>query len=153
VRARHVFEVDRLSIFVQKSLSVSGIIPEAVFHTYDNPNSQVRHQPSLSGDSSRRSRVAVRVVMKRHAHQRFVKTTPKPRATKNSNGELVALLLLLLLFELLFPGFPVGFGWFPWKVVLRVGDSTDVGVEGIDEMEAVAGGRDEESSDDVSCRA
>lgn len=24
---------------------------------------------------------------RQHAHQRFVKTTPKPRATKNSNGE------------------------------------------------------------------
>lgn len=32
-----------------------------------------------------------------HAYQRFVKTTPKPKATKKSRGELEPLLLLLLL--------------------------------------------------------
>lgn len=33
----------------------------------------------------------------RLTHQRLVKTTPKPRATKKSNGELVGLLLLVWL--------------------------------------------------------
>jgi hypothetical protein len=32
-------------------------------------------------------------------HQRLVKTTPNPRATKNSSGELVGPVLLLLLLE------------------------------------------------------
>lgn len=32
-----------------------------------------------------------------HAYQRFVKTTPKPKATKKRSGELEPLLLLLLL--------------------------------------------------------
>lgn len=40
-----------------------------------------------------------------NAHQRFVNTTPKPRATKNNNGEEPPPLLLLLLLLLLPPVF------------------------------------------------
>ena len=45
-------------------------------------------------------------------HQRFVKTTPKPNATKNRSGELVG------------PGLPP-----PWPLGLDVGDEVEVGVD------------------------
>jgi hypothetical protein len=45
----------------------------------------------------------------RRAYHRFVKTTPKPRATKKSSGELVGPPPLLSLLSL--PGGLVGLGW------------------------------------------
>lgn len=59
------------------------VISEAVFHTYYDPvtKSACAHMPT-SGNAQ--------------TYHRFVNTTPKPSATKNSNGELVGPPLLLL---------------------------------------------------------
>jgi len=78
----HSHHVDRLSIFSQCHLSVAAVVSEAVLDTNDNP---VR----LSVFEILRDRQA-------DDYQRLVKTTPKPRATKNSSGELVGPLLFEL---------------------------------------------------------
>ena len=61
--------------------SVSLVIAEAVFDTHNNPNATV-NQPAVE-DSDRV------VEGTNPTHHRFVNTTPKPKATKNSSGELV----------------------------------------------------------------
>lgn len=75
---RHVVHVDGLAIFVESSqLAISGIVPEAVLDTNNDPIKMV-------------TRANVFPASALNAYHKLVKTTPKPNATKNSNGELVA---------------------------------------------------------------
>ena len=61
--------------------SVPLVIAEAIFDTHDNPNETVNQRTVEDSDS-----VAAWI---NPTHHRFVNTTPKPRATKKSRGELV----------------------------------------------------------------
>lgn len=81
MRSRHIFEIDRFAVFTDTHLTVSCIVSKTVFDTNDNPSEAV------SGSNQ----IVLRLI-----YHRFVKTTPKPRATKNSSGELVGPVLELL---------------------------------------------------------
>lgn len=82
--ARHCVEVDWDSICGSPRSSVALVVSEAVLDTDDDPLKQLATEQRLA---------------EQFTNQRLVKTTPKPRATKNSKGELVGPLLLLLLLE------------------------------------------------------
>lgn len=70
------------------------------------------------------------------SYQRLVKTTPKPRATKNNNGELLPLLSGLVLFWLLaFP--PPAEVW--GISVEDITDDADGVIVGVDETDAGIG--------------
>lgn len=73
--ARHGAEIDPIGIFTVHALSVSLVVSEAVLDTDDNPV-----QNNQSKVTWNRSPC--------HAYHRFVKTTPKPNATKKRSGEL-----------------------------------------------------------------
>ena len=77
----HVRHVYRLAVFIMLRPSIPLVIAEAIFDTHDNPNKRV-NQSTVEGSKG--------VVERTNStHHRFVKTTPKPRATKKSRGELV----------------------------------------------------------------
>ena len=83
MRARHVVEGDGFSILASHPhLTVASIVSEAVLNADDNPVRCVKMTRMLAAGE------AARHGDKMSAHQRFVKTTPKPRATKKSSGEL-----------------------------------------------------------------
>jgi hypothetical protein len=86
MRARHNGEVDWVAIGVCAECTIALIVAEAVFNANNDPNRSTIETEQW----------AVATV----TYHRFVKTTPKPNATKNNSGEL----------ELLPPGLPVGEG-------------------------------------------
>lgn len=75
---RHGDQIDWFAGFLVPELAVLSIVAEAVFNANDDP-SEVSKCPDISHRES--------------THHKLVKTTPKPRATKNKRGELVGLLL------------------------------------------------------------
>jgi hypothetical protein len=81
---RHGGEVDGLPSFLAAELAISLIVSKTVFDTHDDPALRVsralatRRGEFVSSESEA-------------TYQRLVNTTPKPRATKNNKGELVAL--------------------------------------------------------------
>lgn len=77
----HVLERHRLTIFIGESSAIASIVSEAVLNSDDNPVSTVQ----LETGPARGPRASIQT------YQRLVKTTPKPRATKKSNGELLLL--------------------------------------------------------------
>ena len=81
MRSRHVFEVDRLSVLVEPQGPVACIVAEAVLDTDNDPiiTSRVRLHPSHLARGAFQEKLC--------AHHRFVKTTPKPSATKNRRGD------------------------------------------------------------------
>lgn len=73
---RHVGQVDRIAVLVESTcLAVALVVSKAVLHPDDDPNSACQYV-----SAARPGWVT---------NHRFVKTTPKPSATKNSKGELV----------------------------------------------------------------
>lgn len=80
MRSRHGHHIDRLTIFADDTISVSLIVSEAVLYTNDDPEVQI-------------SALACFLVGIEETNHKLVKTTPKPRATKKSKGELVGPLL------------------------------------------------------------
>lgn len=69
--SRHCAEIHRVRVLTLHSLSISLIISEAILDTDDNPKE-----------------VRIATAPLHPAHHKLVKTTPKPRATKKSSGEL-----------------------------------------------------------------
>lgn len=80
--SRHILHVDLIHVFSVSQSAIAGVVAEAILDSDDNPFMTLA---DVAFTAHRRA-----------AHQRFVKTTPKPNATKKSNGELVGELLLLL---------------------------------------------------------
>ena len=80
---RHCTQIDRLAIFTGLQLTVTLIVSEAVFDANNDPAVVV------SGFQSRLMHDPQGVDVTTETYQRFVKTTPKPNATKKSKGELV----------------------------------------------------------------
>jgi hypothetical protein len=77
----HLREVDGLPILAYRPrLAVSLVVSEAVLDAYDDPVMGVVVSECLRQESA---------LLLRKPYHRFVKTTPKPSATKNSKGELV----------------------------------------------------------------
>jgi hypothetical protein len=77
VGARHGHEVNGIAIFTECALTIALVVAEAVLHTDDNP-----------GDTGSEGE-AKQTRDEKHRYHKLVKTTPKPRATKNRRGELV----------------------------------------------------------------
>jgi hypothetical protein len=73
VRARHDGKIDGVAAGVCAQRSVPLVVSEAVLDANDDP----ARSAGTSGE--------------RETNQRLVKTTPKPRATKKSSGELLEL--------------------------------------------------------------
>lgn len=74
MRSGHGNQVDWVAIFSHGSLAVALVVSEAVFDTDNDPKGEVSYVATSPDHIS---------------YHKFVKTTPKPRATKNSRGELV----------------------------------------------------------------
>jgi hypothetical protein len=72
----HILEVDRINFFSISNGTIACIVSKAVLDTNNNPSIDVSFRVANS-------------VPTLNAHHKFVKTTPNPRATKNSRGELV----------------------------------------------------------------
>jgi hypothetical protein len=77
MRARHGSHIDGFSIFPGSDSGATSVIPEAVLDTNDDPG-------TISLENEKKKRIHGEC-----AYHRLVKTTPNPRATKNSRGELV----------------------------------------------------------------
>ena len=107
MRSRHVLHVDRFPVFGHAHLPASRVIPEAILYANDNPRS------GLEASSLRRNTFII-------THQRLVKTTPKPNATKNRRGD-----------ELLPPPLLLPFGPPPLSPLLA-GGSVVVGADVVD---------------------
>jgi hypothetical protein len=75
VRARHSHEIDGLTIFAECALTITLVVAETILHTDNDPR-----QRSEGAEGRARTK---------DIYHKFVKTTPKPRATKNRRGELV----------------------------------------------------------------
>jgi hypothetical protein len=87
---RYVLQVDRIEALAISDRADASVVSKAVLDAYNNPGGR-------SAGKTHRSAFGV-------AHHKFVNTTPKPRATKNSRGELVGppgVLVLLLLVAML----------------------------------------------------
>lgn len=82
MRTRYGSHVYRLAIFTVLYLPIPLVVAEAVFDTDNNPIVQERESQSSKTDGGCAARTNV-------TYHRLVKTTPKPNATKKSNGELV----------------------------------------------------------------
>ena len=89
--SRHRTQVNGVSVFAISQCAVALVISEAVLHANDDPGDDcqltVGWAERLGGEVQDDRWVT---------HQRLVKTTPKPKATKNNSGELVGPGLLLL---------------------------------------------------------
>ena len=76
----HDGEIDWVTTLILGPLPVAPVVAEAVLDTNDDPvQSLIRLPSSLKCESD--------------TYHRFVKTTPNPKATKKSKGELVGPLL------------------------------------------------------------
>ena len=94
--SRHRAKVNGVCVFAISKCAIALIISKAVLDANDNPDRScqltIGEEKNLE-DEGQYDRVLT--------HQRFVKTTPNPKATKNKSGELVGPGLLLLLFAAL----------------------------------------------------
>lgn len=80
----HVLEIDGFTIFPgHAQVTIPGIIAETVLNTDNDPIQLIRDT------ICHLAHMAVQhvLVVDRNAHQRFVNTTPNPKATKKSKGE------------------------------------------------------------------
>lgn len=109
----HGCHIDMLAILVMVKATVALVVPEAVFDADDDPTECKHDTPGLMR------------LQTREVYHKLVKTTPKPRATKNRSGELVGPELL---------------DWLPLPVgVGEAGSAAEVGEdmaaeEGMDEV-------------------
>jgi hypothetical protein len=70
----HCTQIDTIWILSIHTLPIALVISEAVFHTDDDPSGWSMGHSKHNSESS--------------AHHKLVKTTPNPKATKKSSGEL-----------------------------------------------------------------
>ena len=78
MRSMNGCQINGLASFLMSQLSVSLIVSEAIFNTNNNPGFRFKNQYSAIGES---------VPRVSSTYHKFVKTTPKPRATKNCSTE------------------------------------------------------------------
>ena len=80
--SRHCTEVYWLAVLAVSQLAIALVVSEAVLDADDDPEDDCQ---LISANTE------VPATSQRHAltYHKFVKTTPKPRATKKSRGELV----------------------------------------------------------------
>jgi hypothetical protein len=76
VRSRHSCHVDWFPVLASSLGRAATVVSEAVLHTNDNPAETV-------------SRTNLHMRRWQCVYHKFVKTTPNPKATKKSSGELV----------------------------------------------------------------
>lgn len=74
---RHGHEIDGCAIFAEYALAIALVVAEAVLYPDNDPI--MYDQPFVDTLNPEQG----------PAYHKLVKTTPKPRATKNNNGELV----------------------------------------------------------------
>ncbi len=76
MRPRHIFEIDRLSVLIEPHRPVARVVTEAILYTDDDPTIELDWTRDISAET-----------IPDCAHHRFVKTTPKPSATKKRSGD------------------------------------------------------------------